>query len=182
MSSNFCRNIVMDNCYLDRFDAHQGLHNAKITNSTLGFGILVIGGGELYIENVYRITEGAFVLLRTDYNSVFDGDLIIKNCRMGPTITSVISGTWRSFYNGLPNYMFRSVTIDGLTVESSSKEIYVYNVSSAAKNSVNDSVNPLFLPDKIKVSGVVKADGSSVNVKASNKSTDAFSTVAVTNN
>ena len=182
MSSNFCRNIVMDNCYLDRFDAHQGLHNAKISNSTLGFGILVIGGGELYIENVYRITEGAFVLLRTDYNSVFDGDLIIKNCRMGPTITSVISGTWRSFYNGLPNYMFRSVTIDGLTVESSNREIYVYNVSSASKTSVNDSVNPLFLPDKIKVSGVAKVDGSSVNVKASNKSSDAFSTVPVTNN
>jgi Ca2+/Na+ antiporter len=106
----------MDNCYLDRFDAHQGLHNAKITNSTLGFGILVIGGGELYIENVYRVSEGAFVLLRTDYNSVFDGDLIIKNCRMGAGITSLISGTWRSFYNGLPNYMFRSVSVDGLTV------------------------------------------------------------------
>lgn len=167
MGSNFCRNIVMDNCYLDRFDAHQGLHNAKITNSTLGFGILVIGGGELYIENVYRISEGAFIQLRGDYNSVFDGDLIIKNCRMGSAITSLISGTWRSFYNGLPNYMFRSVTIEGLTVESSSRTIYVYQISGAGKNSVNDSVNKLYLPTSITVSGVVNSNGSSVTVKAS---------------
>ena len=189
MGTNFCRNIVMDNCYLDRFDAHQGLHNARITNSTLGFGILVIGGGELYIENVYRVAngspenpnaEGSFISLRTDYNSVFDGDLIIKNCRMGSTITSVVSGTWRSFYNGLPNYMFRSVTIEGLTVETSNRTVYVYNISKAVKSSVNDSVNPLCLPESITVSGVVNASGSSVSMKAS-KSTDAFSTVAVTN-
>ena len=176
MGSNFCRNIYMYNCYLDRFDSHQGMHNAKITDCTLGFGILVIGGGELYIENVYRITEGAFILLRTDYNSVFDGDLIIKNCRMGPTITSVISGTWRSFYNGLPNYMFRSVTIDGLTVESNST-ISVYNISSASKSSVNDSVNKLFLPESVKVSGVVRTNGSAASVKVSAKSNDAFTTV-----
>lgn len=180
MGTNFCRNIVMDNCYLDRFDAHQGLHNATITNSTLGFGILVIGGGRLYIENVYRITEGAFILLREDYNSVFDGDLIIKDCRMGPTITSVISGKWRSFDNGLPNYMFRSVTIEGLTVESSSGTIGIYQISGASKSALNDSVNKLFLPDSIKVSGVSGASGRSVTVKASTSNYDAFSTVAVT--
>ena len=179
MGTNFCRNIVMDNCYLDRFDAHQGLHSATITNSTLGFGILVIGGGQLYIENVYRITEGAFILLREDYNSVFDGDLIIKNCRMGPTITSVISGKWRSFDNGLPNYMFRSVTIEGLTVESTSSTIYVYQISGASKSAVNDSVNKLFLPDSIKVSEVTNTSGRAITVKAS-KNSDAFSTVTLT--
>ena len=171
----------MDNCYLDRFDAHQGLHNATITNSTLGFGILVIGGGQLYIENVYRITEGAFILLREDYNSVFDGDLIIKNCRMGPTITSVISGKWRSFYNGLPNYMFRSVTIEGLTVESTSSTISVFQISSASGSALNDSVNKLFLPESIKVSDVTNTSGRAVTVKAS-KNNDAFSTVTLTNN
>ena len=188
MGTNFCRNIVMDNCYLDRFDAHQGLHNAKITNSTLGFGILVIGGGELYIENVYRVgngsadnpnAEGSFISLRGDYNSVFDGDLIIKNCRMGDKVTSIVSGTWRSFYNGLPNYMFRSVTIEGLIAESG-KTVSVYNISSASKSAVNDSVNKLYLPDSIRVSGVVSSSGSSVSVKSSAKTSDAFSTVTLT--
>ena len=177
----------MDNCYLDRFDAHQGMHNARITNSTLGFGILVIGGGELYIENVYRVgngsptnpnADGAFILLRTDYNSVFDGDLIIKNCRMGPNVTQIVTGTWRSFYNGLPNYMFRSVTIEGLTVESNNT-IYLYNISGAKKAALNDSVNKLYLPESVKITGVVRTGGASVSVKASKSYTDAFSTITV---
>ena len=178
MGSNFCRNIVMDNCHLDRFDSHQGMHNARITNSVLGFGILVIGGGELYIENVYRISEGAFILLRTDYNSVFEGDLIIKNCIMGSGITSVINGTWRSFYNGLPNYMFKSVTIEGLTVESDST-IYLYNISGAKKDALTDSVNKLYLPTSVMVMGVQKSNGSVAVVKASRNGTDAFSTLVI---
>ena len=177
MGSNFCRNVVMDSCYLDRFDSHQGLHNARITNSTLGFGILVIGGGELYIENVTRISGGTFVHLRGDYNSVFDGDLIIKNCKMKKDVNTIINGTWRSFYNGLPNYVVRNIVIDGLETEND--VIYIYNISGAVKSAVNDSVNKLYLPDSIKVSGVVATDGGSVTVKAS-KNNDAFSTVTVT--
>ena len=122
----------------------------------------------------------AVFCLRPDYGPSWNGDLIIKNCTMGPTITSVISGSWRSFYNGLPNYMFRSVTIEGLTVESTSSTIYVYQISSASKSALNDSVNKLFLPDSIKVSGVTGTSGRSVTVKASKSNTDAFSTVTVT--
>ena len=181
MGSYYCRNIVMDNCYLDRFDSHKGMHNARITNSTLGFGILVIGGGELYIEDVYRISEGAFILLREDYNSVFDGDLIIKNCRMGANITSIISGSWRSFDNGLPNYMFRSVTIEGLTSEASGTtcKLYVYQITNASKNATSDATNPLYLPTSITVSGVKSGAWLSTNISAS-KNNDAFSTVSVT--
>jgi hypothetical protein len=172
----------MDNCYLDRFDAHQGLYNATITDSTLGFGILVIGGGQLYIENVYRVSGNEFLLLREDYNSVFDGDLIIKDCRMGSSINSVIKGTWRSFYNGLPNYMFRSVTIDGLTVESSGSYISVYHITNASKNAVYDDVNKLYLPDSITVSGVVGSNGFAMGVRASKNTSDAFSTATFIEN
>ena len=182
MGSYYCRNIVMDNCYLDRFDSHKGMHNARITNSTLGFGILVIGGGELYIENVYRISEGAFVLLREDYNSVFDGDLIIKNCTMGEKITSIVAGRWRSFDCGLPNYMFRTITIDGLTSEASGTtcKLYVYQIANASKSATSDAVNPLYLPTSITVSGVESDAWLSTNISASKNSGDAFSTVSVT--
>ena len=181
MGSYYCRNVVMDDCYLDRFDSHKGLHNARITNSTLGFGILVIGGGELYIENVYRVSEGAFILLREDYNSVFNGDLIIKNCRMGASITSIIGGRWRSFDCGLPNYMFRSVTIEGLTSEADGTtcKLYVYQITNAAKSTTSDAVNPLYLPTSITVSGVKSGAWISTSISAS-KSSDAFSTVSVT--
>ena len=179
MGSNFCRNVVMDGCYLDRFDSHQGLHNATITNSTLGFGILVIGGGQLYIENVYRIGQGSFVHLRGDYNSVFDGDLIIKNCRAGSGITSILNGTWRSFYNGLPNYVVRNITIDGLEIENST--IYIYDIGGANKNAVNDTVNKLYLPESVHVSGVVRVGSGSTyaNVVASKNGSDAFSDITI---
>ena len=176
MGSNFCRNVVMDNCYVDRFDSHQGLHNAKITNSTLGFGILVIGGGELYIENCYRVSGGAFVLLRSDYNSVFDGDLIMKNCRMGETVDHIVNGTWRSFYNGLPNYVLRNITVDGLV--SDSGKVYVYKFGGAVKSAVDDEVNKLYLPDSVRVSGVVDANGNSISMLPSMYN-DAFSTIEI---
>ncbi len=182
MGTNFCRNMVVDNCYIDRFDAHQGLHNARITNSTIGFGILVIGGGELYIENVYRIGNDAgndaFILLRHDYNSVFDGDLIIKNCKMGKNVSYLITGVWREFYKGLPNHMFNSITIDGLVVEGRNT-LSIYGVSGAFEDVVDNKVNKLYLPTSITVSGVVGTTGRPVTVKAS-QTEDAFATVPVT--
>ena len=174
MGSNFCRNVVMDNCYLDRFDSHQGLHNARITNSTLGFGILVIGGGELYIENVYRISGDCFIGLRTDYNSIFDGDVIIKNCSAGVDINCILSGVWRSFYNGIPNWVTRSLTIDGLTVSLS--KFYLYKINGAAMTALTDSVNPIFIPEAVQVSNVRQPNGSEVEIFLSSYS-DAFSTI-----
>lgn len=178
MGSNFCRNVLMDNCYVDRFDSHQGLYNATITNSTIGFGILVIGGGELYIENVYRLSGGTFVCLRLDYNSVFEGDVVIKNCKMGSAVNSIINGTWRSFYNGLPNYITRSLTIDGLAVEGNDN-IYLYNVSNSPVSALTDEVNKLYIPDSVKVSGVSGVNGEEITVKASKYDGDAFSKIEI---
>ena len=184
MGSNFCRNMTMDECYVDRFDAHQGLHNAKITNTTLGFGILVIGGGELYIENVYRMAEmngsGAFISLRSDYNSVFDGDVIIKNCRMDAAITCIVSGVWRSFYNGLPNYVTRSLMIDGLEILGNGKStLNLYNISNASKDALVNTVNPLYVPESITVSNIRNSNGKDVTVRASKSSSDALSTISI---
>ncbi len=174
MGSYHCRNIVMDNCYLDRFDSHKGMHNATITNSTIGFGILVIGGGELYIENVERISGDSFVLLRTDYNSIFVGDIIIKNCRMGSSVGSIIYGAWNDEYAGLPNYMGKSITVDGLTTDRN--KIYIYKVDSAAVSTLTHATNPLYLPEFVKVDGVKKSSGAEVGVEISFVN-DAFATI-----
>ena len=157
MGSNFCRNVVMDGCYVDRFDSHQGVHNARITNCTLGFGILVIGGGELYIENVHRVWGGGFIHLRMDYNSVFDGDVIVKNCRMGPTVERMVDARWISFYNGLPNRITRTLTVDGLVCESPA--LTLYSIGAATSDSLTDEVNRLYLPECVRVKNVVGADG-----------------------
>ncbi len=151
MGSNFCRNIVMEGCYLDRFDSHQGMHNATITNSTLGFGILVIGGGELYIENVNRPSGSSFILLREDYNSMFDGNIIVKNCTAGESMDCLIRGSWQEHNLGLPNYIVHSVTVEGITV--SKKPFYVYKITNATGDSLTNTTNPLYAPVSVSISG-----------------------------
>ena len=183
MGSYYCRNTVADNCYIDRFDSHKGMHSATITNSTLGFGILVIGGGDLYIENVYRVSEGPFILLREDYNSVFDGDVTIKNCKMGSSITSIIQGRYYTdHYCGLPNYILRSLTIDGLESENTgtgwitkTTTIYLFNISTTTTN--KGESNPLYVPTSVRVRGVT-SKASKTNVSAS-KNSDAFKNLTI---
>lgn len=59
MGSNFCKNLVYDKCTFSRFDAHMGVANATIRNSTLGHqGINAIGSGTFTVENS-TIMEGA---------------------------------------------------------------------------------------------------------------------------
>ena len=176
MGSNWCRNMVMNDCYIDRFDAHQGMHNATITNSTLGFGILVIGGGTLYVGNTYSHAVQGFIHLRTDYNSIFDGDVIIKDCTIGNSenSNSLIIGNWLKHDAGLPNNMINNLVINGLTIDNNSNSISIFNIANAAKSALTDTTNPLILPESIVVTGVKHSNGSYVNVKASKYSGDAF--------
>ena len=176
MGSVYCRNFLIEGCYLDRFDSHAGLYNATITDSTLGFGILVIGAGTLHIEDTTRVSGNAFITLRTDYNCIFDGDVVIKDCRMHSEVTSIISGRWIEFYNGLPNQITKSVTIDGLIADTN--KICIFNVSGATVAALTNSTNPLYIPDYVKVYGITRPDGTDVGVDVS-KYNDAFTTVEV---
>ena len=179
MASNFCRNISLDSCYFDRFDSHQGLHNATITNSTLGFGILVIGGGRLYIENTRRISGSYFISLRDDYNSIFDGDIIVRNCTAGKDVKEFIKGTWREFYNGLDNVITRSIDIDGLKVEANS--FTLFRIANATGDSLTNATNPLFIPTSVTVRNtyLVSANGESALKPRASYFSDAFAEIEI---
>ena len=87
--TNYCKNLVFDGCALSRFDAHQGVLNATVTNSVLGHhGIKLIGSGTALIENTTVLAED-FIDLRSDYGSTWNGDLIIRNCKFYPTTVSM---------------------------------------------------------------------------------------------
>lgn len=163
MGSNFCRNIVMENCYVDRFDSHQGVHNATIKNSTLGFGILVIGGGDLNIENVYRVSGNAFIHLRMDYNSIFNGDVTLKNCRFGSTLTTSIEGLWVRFFNGLVNHVTNSLSIDGIVADSG--ELTLYDIRSASVDALTDEINALYLPKSVTIKNVCDSEGNPIDIR-----------------
>ena len=165
MGTSWCRNMVFDGCYLDRFDSHQGMYNATLKNSTFGFGILAIGGGKLHVENVKRISGGGFIHLRMDYNSYFDGDVEIINCEMSSEIGSIVEGNWLEHHCGLPNHMTNSLVIDGLTVDRN--KICLYSIRYADVETLTNATNPLILPTYVEVNGVKKPNGSAVGVEKS---------------
>lgn len=123
MGSNFCRNLRYENCVLSRFDAHQGVYNASIRNSTIGhMGVLAIGKGTLLVENT-TIQSGHFIGLRPDYGSTWQGDVVIRNCIFKPTNPAggvIIDGSNSGDHDfGYICYMPERITIDKLRIEDS---------------------------------------------------------------
>ncbi|SEI84314.1 hypothetical protein SAMN05216327_104188 [Dyadobacter sp. SG02] len=125
LGSNFCKNLLYDHCTLSRFDAHQGVANATIRNSTLGhMGINAIGSGLLLIENS-TIRGRSIVNLRPDYGSTWQGEVVIRNCVFvpangKPVNAALISGSYSGQHDfGYTCYMPERITIENLRIDDS---------------------------------------------------------------
>ncbi|QIP17816.1 hypothetical protein G8759_14535 [Spirosoma aureum] len=125
LGSNFCKNLLYDHCTLSRFDAHQGVANATIRNSTLGhMGINAIGSGVLLVENS-TIRGRSLVNLRPDYGSSWQGELVIRNCVFVPAdgkfiSADLLSGSYSGQHDfGYTCYMPERITIDNLCIDDS---------------------------------------------------------------
>jgi len=125
LGSNYCKNLLYDNCNFSRFDAHKGVANATIRNSTLGhMGINAIGSGTLIVENT-TIRGRNLIKLRSDYGSTWQGEFIIRNCIFVPAGGKAISATLiggsysgqRDF--GYTCYMPERITIENLHIDDS---------------------------------------------------------------
>lgn len=123
LGSNFCKNILYDNCSFSRFDAHMGVANATIRNSTLGHqGINAIGSGTFTVENT-TVYSRSFINLRSDYGSTWQGEFIIRNCTFVPSgaktgSASLIGGSYSGQHNfGYTCYMPEKITIDNLVID-----------------------------------------------------------------
>jgi len=125
LGSNYCKNLVYDNCTFSRFDAHMGVANAIIRNSTLGHqGINAIGCGTFTVENC-TIYGRNLINLRSDYGSTWQGELIIRNCIFvpaggRPTSASLIGGSYSGQHDfGYTCYMPERITIENLRIDDS---------------------------------------------------------------
>lgn len=123
MGSNFCKNLLLDKCVFSRFDAHQGVANATIRNSTLGHaGINAIGFGTLVVENS-TVYGSSFINLRSDYGSTWQGEFIIKNCVFVPSCgrparAALISGSYSGQHDfGYTCYMPKQIVIETLRID-----------------------------------------------------------------
>jgi hypothetical protein len=125
MGSNYCKNLLFDNCTLSRFDAHMGVANATIRNSTLGhMGINAIGSGTFLVENS-EIRGRSLISLRPDYGSTWQGNIIIRDCSFVPAGGKQTSAALISGYNtgqhdfGYVCYMPETISIENLHIDDS---------------------------------------------------------------
>jgi len=125
LGSNYSKNLAYDSCSLSRFDAHMGVANATIRNSTLGHqGINAIGSGTLTVENC-TIYGSNLINLRSDYGSTWQGEFLILNCIFVPsggrkTSVNLIGGSYSGQHDfGYTCYMPERITIENLKIDDS---------------------------------------------------------------
>ena len=125
LGSNYCKNMLYDSCVFSRFDAHMGVANATIRNSTLGhMGINAIGSGTLTVENC-TVRGSNLVSLRPDYGSTWQGQFVIRNCVFVPAggrpgSASLIGGSYSGEHDfGYTCYMPERITIENLYINDS---------------------------------------------------------------
>lgn len=125
LGSNYSKNLVYDSCVFSRFDAHMGVANATIRNSTLGHhGINAIGSGVVTVENT-TVYGRNLVNLRSDYGSTWQGELFIRNCTFVPSggrpvSASLIGGSNSGQHDfGYTCYMPERIVIESLFIDDS---------------------------------------------------------------
>ena len=163
--SNYCKNLIFENCTLSRFDAHMGVYNATIRNSTLGYmGIKLIGFGQFLVEDS-TIGGENLVSLRQDYGSTWNGDFKIKNCVFIPSKTksstlSLFSGKNSGLHDfGYTCSMPNKIEIDQLLIKDSHLKDYnslflFSDFNSNMKNENFEEVYPYIKTRIIKINGV----------------------------
>tara|TARA_B100001559_G_scaffold19358_1_gene16012 strand:+ start:182 stop:1909 length:1728 start_codon:yes stop_codon:yes gene_type:complete len=170
--SNYCKNLIFENCTLSRFDAHMGVYNATIRNSTLGYmGIKLIGFGQFLVEDS-TIGGENLVSLRQDYGSTWNGDFKIKNCVFIPSKTksstlSLFSGKNSGLHDfGYTCSMPNKIEIDQLLIKDSHLKDYnsLFLFSDFNSNMKNENFEELYPYIKTKI---IKING--VNIESKKK-------------
>ncbi len=132
IGSNFCRDLVFEDCHFSRFDAHMGVTNCTLRRCTLGWQCLnAIGNGTFTVEETHAYGY-AFVNLRDDYGCTWNGDIIIRNSVWHPLAEH--RAVFRGFNEcdhdfGYTCYL-PNVEIDGLTIDEETPDdapLFVFN-------------------------------------------------------
>lgn len=122
-ASNFCKDLRLEDCAISRFDAHMGVCNVVLKDCIFGhMGVQMVGFGTALFENC-EMHRNMMVWLRDDYGSSWDGDIIMRNCRLKiPACdqATILAGSNDGHHDfGYDCRLPYSVDIDGLTIDDS---------------------------------------------------------------
>lgn len=154
--TNFCKNMVYEGCTLSRYDAHEGLYNGKIKDSTVNC-ISLTGNGHFEVENLRYFAEGTgygqnvLFILRSDYGCTWEGDIVADGVNAyvytgaGVNIYLLQHGysNWYFGYNCVfPNMELRNLSFFDIKTEallSSGTEIHLTKVDSGSRMHLDTS-------------------------------------------
>ncbi len=167
IGTNFCKNILLEDCVLNRMDTHMGVSGTyTIRRCTLGYaGLNAIGRGLLLVEES-TLCGSSLINFRGDYGSTWEGDVVIRNCRWIPACGRMSRPQMFSVGNdgrhdfGYDCYMPREITIDGLYVDDSNHpEDYqgLFFFSNPGGSDPADSAFPYARCQKLTVRGLTTA-------------------------
>lgn len=176
IGTNFCKNILLEGCTLNRMDTHMGVSGAYIIRRcTLGHaGLNAIGRGLLLVEES-TLCGASLVNFRGDYGSTWEGEVIIRNCRWIPACGKTCRP--EMFYvgnDGTHNFgydccMPREITIDGLYVDDSNHPDGYEGLSFFSNprgGAPADSPFPYARCRKLTVKGLTTASGKASRVSS----------------
>lgn len=126
IATNFCKNILLEECDLSRMDTHMGVSGRyTLRGCSLGhMGLKAIGRGMLTVEDS-TLYGPSLIDFRRDYGSTWAGEVEIRNCRWIPScgestqpyLFGVRNDGTHDF--GYPCSMPREIRIDGLFIDDS---------------------------------------------------------------
>ena len=131
MASGQAKNITYYGCVLSRFDAHEGVWNATIKDSTIKH-IRIVGGGTFTLENSH-VYNSLVIGMREDYGAFWFGDIIIKDVTVHSNQTvTLFDGRWYNHDFGYKTALPTNITVDGLSIEGNASQIRLFSTTFAS--------------------------------------------------
>ncbi|MDT2727893.1 phage baseplate upper protein [Enterococcus gallinarum] len=79
---NRMKDVLFDNCKINRIDSHTGSTNVTIIDSVIGVGgISLIGYGNLLVRKTTVVSD-VFMKFRSDYGASWKGNIYIDDCEL----------------------------------------------------------------------------------------------------
>jgi hypothetical protein len=95
IETSYVKDMYYYNCYLNRIDTHWYICNLTVRDSHIGdSGINISGFGTALFDNVTRTGGDSFLAHRGDYGGLWDGNIIIKNCKYKVGYNSTKNSAW----------------------------------------------------------------------------------------
>ena len=175
-TSNFCKDLSVTDCVFSRWDAHMGCTNVVIKDSSLGHQCLnAIGHGQLTVENVH-VYGARLINLREDYGSLWDGDLLVKDCvwhlREGTSeAVSILAASQREDHDfgyacTMPHHIvFENILVDDSHAAEDFQGVFLFSdYNPLVTDQEIETTHPYQLPSSLTVHNVRTVSGRMVGL------------------